>query len=99
MRVHAAVLAVLAGLLLATAAALDALARVSPQAGTVWMFRFAPAGAALDDLPAAADARLLDTFAGGRILRVHVRSLQATAGGRPWILRLPMTGLGWPACG
>jgi hypothetical protein len=99
MRVHAAILAIVVALLLATVAALDALGRVSPQAGTVWMLRFAPAGAALDDLPAAADARLLDVFAGGRVLRVHVRSLRATGAGGPWMLRLPIRDLGWPACG
>jgi hypothetical protein len=99
MRVHAAILAIVVALLLATVAALDALGRVSPHAGTVWMLRFAPAGAALDDLPADADARLLDVFAGGRLLRVHVLSLRATTAGRQWMLRLPITDLGWPACG
>jgi hypothetical protein len=83
-------------------AAVDRIGRWSPGEGVVWLVAVAPAGAALRNLPAAPDVRVMGVAAGGRLVQLHVRSLRDTAGWRPegrWLLHVPQPAPGWLDCG
>lgn len=98
---HAAVLGAACLLLALTAGVLDALAARSPGAGVVWIVSRGAPGPALNALLAPGDARLLGVWAGGRLVQLHVDSLQAAdaRSAAAWItLRLPAARRVWPGC-
>ena len=88
-----------AALLAGTLAGLDRLGRASAQGGVVWVID--TDRSALRRLPAHADARILGWWLEGRVVQLHVDTLQRTADWAPHgglLLRLPLATLGWPAC-
>lgn len=99
-RVHGVVAASAAALLLATAAGLDLIARVSEAPGVVIALTADPGGT-LAALPARADLRVVNAWAGGRVLQLHAASTRQAA--RPlrgaWLLALPEAGVTIAGCG
>lgn len=98
---HLAALAVALVCLLATGAALNALAARSDATGLVWVWVRGPAGPALNGLVQGGGARVAGTWAGGRLVQLRVDSTRdAARQARAWaVLRLPDQAWGWPACG
>jgi hypothetical protein len=81
---------------------LDAIAARSASEGTVWVFTPGPGHEGLKHLLAQEDVRVIDAYAGGRLVQLHVDSLRGATWPREsaWaVLRLPQDALRWPGCG